>query len=337
MSRFHADHRLCLSQSFRFGPTIAAEANKWLDLLDVPLRLRGFDRIASTVGPVASPDAVLCRSNAEAVRQLLVAADAGRKAALVGGGTEIRRLAEAAISLRAGAGTDHPELFAFRTWGEVQEYVEQDAGGSDLKVFVQLIDTHGAEMVIDIVDGLSPEQAAETVVSTPTRPRAANGPLCASPQTSPNLAAATTVSRPRCPAPMPCWPTWPSPAPATASTPKGWPGSRVAVAQTGATVCLTSGQGGGGVGMARRRSDRHDQSGLVTDESSHPVGISKASLRPVRDARRSERIVTSKQPKSVTIRRSAGQCPLRPNFGRGFLALFAFGFPTRLALSYSPR
>jgi AAA domain/UvrD-like helicase C-terminal domain len=166
MSRFQAHHRLCLSQSFRFGPAVAAEANKWLQLLDAPLRLRGFHRITSTVGPVPCPDAVLCRTNAEAVRQLLVAADAGRKAALVGGGTEIRRLAEAAISLRAGAGTDHPELFAFRTWGEVQEYVEQDASGSDLKVFVQLIDTYGAEVVIDIIDRLSPEKTAEVVVST---------------------------------------------------------------------------------------------------------------------------------------------------------------------------
>jgi hypothetical protein len=166
MSRFAADQRLCLSQSFRFGPAIAAEANQWLQLLDAPLRLRGFDRIPSTVGPVACSDAVLCRTNAEAVRQLLVAADTGRKAALVGGGTEIRRLAEAAISLRAGAGTDHPELFVFQTWGEVQEYVEQDASGSDLKVFVQLIDTYGPEVVIDIVDRLSPEEAAEVVVST---------------------------------------------------------------------------------------------------------------------------------------------------------------------------
>jgi superfamily I DNA/RNA helicase len=166
MSRFQADQRLCLSQSFRFGPAIAAEANKWLQLLDAPLRLRGFDRITSTVGPVALPDAVLCRTNAEAVRQLLVAADTGRKAALVGGGSEIRRLAEAACSLRAGAGTDHPELFAFRTWGDVQEYVDQDASGSDLKVFVQLIDTYGPEVVIDIMDRLIPEEAAEVVVST---------------------------------------------------------------------------------------------------------------------------------------------------------------------------
>ncbi len=146
-------------------------------LLEAPLRLRGFDQIASTVGPVACPDAVLCRTNAEAVRQLLVAADTGRKAALGGGGSEIRRLAEAASSLRAGAGTDHPELFVFRTWGEVQEYVEQDASGSDLKVFVQLIDTYGAEVVIDIVDRLSPEEAAETVVSTAHKAKGREWPI----------------------------------------------------------------------------------------------------------------------------------------------------------------
>jgi superfamily I DNA/RNA helicase len=166
MSRFDADQRLCLSQSFRFGPAIAAEANKWLGLLAAPLRLRGFGRINSAVEPLTGPDAVLCRTNAEAVRQLLVAADTGRRGALVGGGADIRRLAEAAITLRAGLGTDHPELFVFRTWGEVQEYVEQDASGSDLKVFVGLIDTYGPEVVIDIVDRLSSEDTADVVVST---------------------------------------------------------------------------------------------------------------------------------------------------------------------------
>jgi hypothetical protein len=41
MSRFNADVRLNLSQSFRFGSAVADEANKWLTLLDAPLRLRG--------------------------------------------------------------------------------------------------------------------------------------------------------------------------------------------------------------------------------------------------------------------------------------------------------
>ena len=161
-----AGQRLYLSQSFRFGPAIADEANKWLSVLAAPLRLRGFDRIPSRVGYLDAPEAVLCRSNAEAVRQVAAATTAGRPAALVGGGREIRSLAEAAIDLRSGRGTSHPDLFAFSTWGEVQDYVEHDAAGSDLKVAVGLIDTYGAEGVIAIIDRLVPEDHAAVVVST---------------------------------------------------------------------------------------------------------------------------------------------------------------------------
>jgi hypothetical protein len=166
MATFAADQRLALSQSFRFGPPIATEANKWLQILQAPLRLRGSDQVASRVAPIDRGDAVLCRTNAEAVSQLMAAAEQGQRAGLVGGGTDIRRLAEAATTLRAGLGTDHPELFAFRTWGEVQDYVAQDASGSDLKVFVQLIDSYGPDVVIEVMDRLVPEQAAQVVVST---------------------------------------------------------------------------------------------------------------------------------------------------------------------------
>ena len=96
----------------------------------------------------------------------MAAAEQGQRAALVGGGGDIRWLAEAATTLRAGLGTDHPELFAFRSWGEVQGYVAQDASGSDLKTFVQLIDGYGPDVVIDTMDRLVPEQAAQVVVST---------------------------------------------------------------------------------------------------------------------------------------------------------------------------
>jgi hypothetical protein len=166
MATFAADQRLALSQSFRFGPPIAEVANKWLQVLEAPLRLRGASQVTSKVAPLARPDAVLCRTNAEAVSQLMAAAEQGQRAALVGGGGDIRRLAEAATTLKAGLGTDHPELFAFRSWGEVQEYVAQDASGSDLKTFVQLIDSYGPETVIDTMDRLVPEQAAQVVVST---------------------------------------------------------------------------------------------------------------------------------------------------------------------------
>ncbi|XTZ18162.1 UvrD-helicase domain-containing protein [Micromonospora echinospora] len=158
--------RFQLSRSFRFGPAVAAEANKWLSLLDTPLRLTGYERIPSRVEPVDEPDAVLCRSNGGAVLRVMDAIGQGRRVALVGGGTDIRRMAEAAQKLQAGLPTDHPELFAFQTWAEVQEYVEHDASGSDLRVFVRLIDKHGTREVIRVCDALVDEHHADVIVST---------------------------------------------------------------------------------------------------------------------------------------------------------------------------
>ncbi|RKN38474.1 UvrD-helicase domain-containing protein [Micromonospora endolithica] len=159
--------RFQLSQSFRFGQAVADEANKWLGLLDnTDLRLTGYSRIPSRVGPVDEPDAVLCRSNAGAIIRVIDALGQGRQPALVGGGNDIRRMAEAAERLQAGAPTDHPDLFAFHTWREVQEYVEMDAGGSDLKVFVRLIDRYGPREVMRVCDALVDERYADVVVST---------------------------------------------------------------------------------------------------------------------------------------------------------------------------
>ncbi|KOX45238.1 hypothetical protein ADL19_23205, partial [Streptomyces purpurogeneiscleroticus] len=92
MSKFQADQRLTLSQSFRFGPAIATEANRWLDLLRAPLRLRGYEPAGSSLAALAEPDAILCRSNAGAIAQLVDAVRSGRRAALVGGGDDLIRL-----------------------------------------------------------------------------------------------------------------------------------------------------------------------------------------------------------------------------------------------------
>lgn len=166
MRKFEADQCLTLSQSFRFGPEIAAEANKWLNLLDAPLRLRGWDATRSEVGSVASPDAILCRSNAGAMAQIMAAIAAGQKAALVGGGDEMRRLAEAARELMSGRPTSHPELVAFKTWSQVREHADLDEASGSLKVLVKLVDEHGPDKIIEVVGLLVDEQDADVVVST---------------------------------------------------------------------------------------------------------------------------------------------------------------------------
>ncbi|XVU25782.1 UvrD-helicase domain-containing protein [Actinoplanes sp. CA-054009] len=166
MAKFVADERLTLSQSFRFGPAIADEANKWLDLLDAPLRLRGFEPAGSILGSEPSPDAILCRSNAGAINQLVHAAEGGRRAALVGGGEEIRRLAEAAEDLIDGRGTAHPELIAFKTWDAVREHAELDDASGNLKTLVKMIDDNGPAEIRQVIEGLVDEQHADVVIST---------------------------------------------------------------------------------------------------------------------------------------------------------------------------
>lgn len=162
-----ADRRLRLSQSFRFGAPIAAEANKWLAELAAPLRLVGSPDLHSTVTRgLARPAAVLCRTNAEAITQAMDAMDDGRRVALVGGGAAIKSLAEAAEQLQRGRRTSHPELFMFKNWGEVQEYAAYDDAG-ELGTLVRLVDEHGADVIVDAANRLTgDERHAELTVST---------------------------------------------------------------------------------------------------------------------------------------------------------------------------
>jgi superfamily I DNA/RNA helicase len=172
LPRLGGGRMLTLSQSFRFGPAIAREANKWLGLMGEPLRLSGLDSIPSRVCEVGQPRAILSKSNAGVMKQVIDEVGAGRKVAIPSGkpgkpgGSEIESLARAAQQLKAGRGTDHPELMAFQTWSEVRDYAANDPGGDDLAVLVGLVDEHGAEKILDLTSKLVPEENADVVVST---------------------------------------------------------------------------------------------------------------------------------------------------------------------------
>lgn len=166
MDKFPGAALLPLSQSFRFGSQIAYEANKWLAVLGAQLRLTGHHRISSRLGAIATPDAILCRTNAKTIAEAMRLLSDGTSVAVVGGGKDIRALAEAAAQLKAGRGTAHPELYAFASWAQVQDHAENDPAGSDLKVFVKLIDEHGPDAIIAMVDRLADERRAQVTLST---------------------------------------------------------------------------------------------------------------------------------------------------------------------------
>ncbi|MFF0747149.1 UvrD-helicase domain-containing protein, partial [Streptomyces sp. NPDC004111] len=165
MSGFGGTH-LALSQSFRFGPHLATEANRWLTLADASLRLTGTPAVPTELGPVQQPDAVLCRTNVGAMTQVMHLLHAGARVALAGGGAGLRALALAADDLKAGRRTHHPELVLFATWSDLQEYAAHDPAGCDLQPFVDLVDTHGTVSILAAVAQLTPEQHAQVTVST---------------------------------------------------------------------------------------------------------------------------------------------------------------------------
>lgn len=165
MTGFPAEH-LHLTQSFRFGPAIATVANRWLKHAESEMELTGHGPSISRVDTLAHPDAVLCRGNADAMQEVLAFLELGVPVALTGGGSALHRIAKAAMELKAGQRTSHPELFLFSSWGEVQDYAEHDKAGQDLKAIVQLVDTYGPDQIIAAVDRLSAEQDAKVTVST---------------------------------------------------------------------------------------------------------------------------------------------------------------------------
>lgn len=165
MGRFQADSRLCLSQSFRFGPAIATEANRWLEQLDTPLRLTGTDRIPSVIGEFPDADAVLCRTNAGALQETLDGQARGLKVHLVGGSSQTVAFVKAAADLQDRGRTSHPDLFLFTSWGQVQDYADT-ADGSDLKALVSLVDKYTCPVILEALEQAVPENRADLIVST---------------------------------------------------------------------------------------------------------------------------------------------------------------------------
>jgi hypothetical protein len=161
-----ADSKAFLTQSFRFGHAIAGEANRILDMLSAELSLVGTESIQSTVGPVDEPDAILTRTNAAAVRTVLSLQLAGRKVALVGGGDEVVRFAKAAQELMDTGHTDYPDLACFDSWGEVQQYVEEDEQGGELRLMVKLVTDFTVPTILAALERMIPERQADVIVST---------------------------------------------------------------------------------------------------------------------------------------------------------------------------
>ena len=167
MERSQKDITCHLTGSWRFGKALADAANLMLvETLGATRPLRGLNTNPGVVGPAEDMNAVLGRTNGAVMREAIELSRAGKKTKIMGGTDEVARFVRAAMSLKAGRQVEHPDLGAFETWAQVQEYVDMDPNGEDLKLLVDMIDdpTIGPEVLIELAEA-SPRNA-DVVLST---------------------------------------------------------------------------------------------------------------------------------------------------------------------------
>lgn len=159
---------LPLTQSFRFGQAVADSANEMLGLLGSAMKLRGFDQIPSRIEDLTSDQAaaVLCRTNAGTLQEIVDVQHSGKKAALVGGIDQIKNFVIAAIDLQERSKTNHPELMMFTSWDELRSYVENDADGGDLATLVKLVENNDSTKLLNALNSCVTEAQADVTIST---------------------------------------------------------------------------------------------------------------------------------------------------------------------------
>lgn len=156
-----------LTRSFRFGEPIAEAASRVLGRLGESQRLRGNPMVRSSIKDALTPTrAVLARTNANVIVEVLEAVRAGRKPCIVGGTGELTRLLSDVYELKDEKPASSPEFFGFASWREVVAFADSEEGES-IKSFVQLVEQHGENKLWPAVKGAhEDEKSADVVLST---------------------------------------------------------------------------------------------------------------------------------------------------------------------------
>jgi hypothetical protein len=166
MDRLPTDHEAALTQSFRFGEPIAVAASKVLGTLGETRRIHGNPKRHSTISHEGSARTVLARTNSGVFAEVVDALSQGLRVHVVGGVQELKDLVHDVKGLQNGRPASQPQLFGFRSWGEVMNYVQTDEG-QDLRMLAGLVSQHGtANLEVATRSVVNDENEADRIVST---------------------------------------------------------------------------------------------------------------------------------------------------------------------------
>jgi UvrD-like helicase C-terminal domain/AAA domain len=156
MERLSGVNALYLTQSFRFGSEIASVANPILATLGCQKTLVGASAHRGVL-TCDAPNAVLCRTNAGLIYELMRADSAQRRVHILGGTVDLRWMLNDVTLLRQGTPATHPEFLGFAHWDDVVKAAM--AEDDSLKTFVDVVESYGELHILDALDRTLPAES----------------------------------------------------------------------------------------------------------------------------------------------------------------------------------
>lgn len=163
MSRVDADHTAQIDVTHRFGEGMTDPGNRFMQLTGSPNRVVGAGDGGEVLEPGSMPvetaDAVLSRSNAGAIAEILAGQEAGRLVGVPKGVKgDLRNLVLTARWMREPdkyrqPNVIHEDLAPFRNWREFEKAVEK-TGDPKLTMLQRIVTEYDDQALLDMVEQL---------------------------------------------------------------------------------------------------------------------------------------------------------------------------------------
>lgn len=166
MSNIDTPNQAILTKSFRFGAAIADCATGVLRTLGEDRTITGNETIISAIASSGSAEAILARTNATVMSEVVRALDGGMKPFIVGGTENLKQLIDDVFELKARRPAKSAQFFGFSNWLEVLEFASSEEGAS-LQSFVKLVEAQGENKIWKALSQVAErERDAGIVIST---------------------------------------------------------------------------------------------------------------------------------------------------------------------------
>ena len=154
MDMMNTANKANISQSFRFGQSVAEVANNILQMYtpeeEKPIIIKGnINRNTKVEQIEGCPDAVICRTNAGIITNVFKYIGLNKKV-YIQNSNNLISLINGIKKLQSGKKAITPDLALFSNWTEVLEFIETDEG-HQLKRIIKLVENYGTDTLLKLL------------------------------------------------------------------------------------------------------------------------------------------------------------------------------------------